>query len=302
MTDITRRTALKTLGALGVVGIAGTGTAAARHHAAPAPTGDTARVRIAHASPNAPPVDVYVNGSRAVADLAFTEFAPDFTTGPAYLELPADDYDVTITAAGDPSTVAFEGTVPFEGDLTVAAIGELFVEESDHGASGPDRAFRPLLIPDELEFLPSGLTRFRAVHASPDAPAVQVSVGVRTIAEDLAFGEASDVATLTPGTKTVTIAAADDPDVVVFEGDVTLGKGTVYTAFAEGYLTTEDEPVDESFRPVVAAAPADDFQDDIRERQEAIRRDAERRRDDEAGHGRTKDDEECDEEDEETHD
>jgi len=272
MTDITRRTAVKTIGALGVVGIAGAGTAAADSH-------DVARVRIAHASPNAPPVDIYLNPGEelsdeepAVSGLAFTEFAPDFTSGPAYLEVPAGDYGVAITAAGDPDTVAFSGTVPFQGTLTVAAIGELFVDEAAEGGSGPDRAFRPILIEDDLGRLPPGLTRFRAVHASPDAPAVQVRVGSRTVADELAFGEASDLVDLTAGTKTVTIAAAADPSVVVFEGDVTFQKGTVYTAFAEGYLTPEDEPADEGFRPVVAAAPADRFGRGIEQRQEAIRR------------------------------
>jgi hypothetical protein len=259
MTDITRRTAVKTIGALGVVGIAGTGTAAADSH-------DVARVRIAHASPNAPPVDVAVNGDTVVSGLAFTEFAPDFTSGPAYLEVPEDEYDVKISATADSSVVVFEDTVPFKGTFTVAAIGEL-----DIGEQEPKEAFRPLIIEDDLERLPPGLTRFRAVHASPDAPAVQVRVGSRTVADDLAFGEASDLVDLTPGTKTVTIAAAGG-EPVVFEGDVTFRPNTVYTAFAEGYLTPDDDLGDAGFQPVIAAASADRFGRGIEQRQEAIRR------------------------------
>jgi len=260
MTDISRRTAVKTIGALGVVGIAGTGTAAADSH-------ETARVRIAHASPNAPAVDVYLDGGLVVSGLAFTEFAPEFTSGPAYLEVPEDEYDVKITAAGDESAVVFSGSVPFEDTVTVAAIGEL-----DTGETAPKQEFAPLLIEDDLALLPSGLTRFRAVHASPDAPAVNVRVGSRTVARDLSFGEASDPVDLPAGTRTVTIAAAADPDTVVFEGDVPFQQGTVYTAFAEGYLTPDDDLGDAGFQPVVAAAPADSFDRGIEQRQEAIRR------------------------------
>jgi hypothetical protein len=298
MTHISRRTALKTLGALGVAGVAGTGTVAAGRGNRRAAAGhrtdddstDAARVRVAHASPNAPAVDVYLDGTRAVSGLAFTGIAPDFTAGPAYLEVPEGRYDVKITAAGDPGTVAFEGPVPLAGDLTVAAVGELGVDESDHGASGPDRAFRPILIPDDLDLLPPGLTSVRAVHASPDAPPVQVSVGGLTVFDSLAFGEWSGVATVTPGTKTVTIAAAADPDTVVFEGDLTFEAGTAYTAFAEGYLTTDGEPADEPFRPVVAAAPADPIPEGIEEQQAAVLRRVEAQLD-----GDDRDDDEDDE-------
>src|SRR6056297_965784 len=69
----------------------------------------------------------------------------------------------------------------------------------------------------------------RVVHASPDAPAVNVSGDNETVLSDVPFGAVSDYLSLQAGTYNVTIAAAEDPDTVVFEGEVTLDPASVTT-------------------------------------------------------------------------
>lgn len=80
----------------------------------------TATVRVAHMSPNAPNVDVYVDGSAVLEDVAFGAVSSS-------LELPAGGHQVEITAAGDPDASVFSGPV------TVAA----------------DQAFEPLIMEDD---------------------------------------------------------------------------------------------------------------------------------------------------------
>ncbi|MFQ3661824.1 MAG: DUF4397 domain-containing protein [Chloroflexaceae bacterium] len=70
------------------------------------PTPGTARLRAAHFSPNAPAVDIFVNGARAITNLSFKE-----ATG--YLEVPAGTYEVGIAPAG--------GSPIFTTSLTVEA-------------------------------------------------------------------------------------------------------------------------------------------------------------------------------------
>ena len=55
---------------------------------------ENAMVRVLHASPDAPAVDVYVNGEVAVEGAEFKALTD-------YLTLPAGDYNVEIKPAGD---------------------------------------------------------------------------------------------------------------------------------------------------------------------------------------------------------
>jgi hypothetical protein len=88
----------------------------------------------------------------------------------------------------------------------------------------------------------------RAVHASPDAPAVDVLVNNETVLSNVSFGAVSDYLTLEAGTYNVTIAAAEDPDTVVFDGQVTLDPRSVTTVAATGEIS---EGAATSFEPIL---------------------------------------------------
>ncbi|WP_246982633.1 DUF4397 domain-containing protein [Halorientalis marina] len=199
--------------------------------------GEQAMVRVSHMSPDAPNVDVYVDGGDPVlSDVPFG-------TTSDYLPLPGGTYTVTITAAGDADTVAFEGDVSVEAgtSYTVAAIGELTSEDSE---------FRPLVLEDDVSDPGGDSARVRVVHASPDAPAVDVTVAASgdAIVDGAAFGDTASV-TVPANDYTLEIRGdteSNDGDVVA-DYDVSLNGGTVYTAFAAGYLSPDDEPTDEAF-------------------------------------------------------
>lgn len=193
---------------------------------------DGARVRVVHASPDAPAVDVFVDGSTVLSDVAFGDVSD-------YLDLAAGTYTVKITAAGDSDTVAFEGDVSVEAatDYTVAAIGELLEE-----------TFRPLILVDDTRQPVADISYLRVAHASPDAPAVDVTLfgGLITLFKDVSFGDATDYRALPSGEYTAEIRPAGSDDLVA-EVDVELESESAYTAFANGYLTPDDEPTDRQF-------------------------------------------------------
>jgi hypothetical protein len=194
----------------------------------------TGRVRVAHASPDAPDVDVYVAGKRVLSGVPFGAVSQ-------YLEIPAGTATLTITAAGDPDTVAFEGevTIDADTDYTVAALGELTAE-----------TFTPHVYVDDNS-VEQGRARLRIIHASPDAPAVDVTVddAGTTLVDGLSFRSASDYLSLQPGQPTVEVRpdTADNDNPFDAEFDLQLRPGRVYTTFANGYFTTDDEPADEQF-------------------------------------------------------
>lgn len=236
----TRRKTIKGIGAGTAVLVGGVNPVGAAD-------GD-AKLRAAHAVPDAPAVDVLVNGNVAVADLAFGD-----VTG--YLEVPAGEYDVAINVAGT-STTVFSATIELAAeDYTAAAIGNLEPE-------GDEPGFTVDIFTDKLGVLDSGDGRVRAYHASPDAPAVDVAVADANdepaiyLAQDLSFGSAGPNVEVAAGTYPVAVYPAGSSTPVFGPVDVTIREGEVLTAFAEGELEPEGDEA--GFQPVPAyeeAAP-----------------------------------------------
>ena len=194
---------------------------------------EMANVRVAHLSPDAPNVDVSVDGEAVLEDVAYRDVSD-------YLQLAPGSYDVQITEAGNQETVLYEDTLQVEAaNYTVAAIGE---------AAEENQPLSVEVFEDDLTD-PGENARIRGIHAAPDAPAVDI-VGADSgdpLFEDLAFGE-SQTAEAPPGTYTFDVVPAGEEDAdPVASFDATVEAGTVYSAFAVGYLEPDDAPADEEF-------------------------------------------------------
>ncbi|MEF8821147.1 MAG: DUF4397 domain-containing protein [Halovenus sp.] len=195
-------------------------------------------LRVAHLSPDAPNVDVYVDGDPVLEDVAFGTFSD-------YLALEAGSYDVQVTAAGDQETVVFDETIELtEGSFTAAAIGEV---------GEANQPFAVSILEDDRSD-PGDQARVRAVHASPDAPNVDITVASSgdVLFGDVPFG-AAGTATVPAGQYTLEIRPAtenNDGD-VVDTFDVEVEAGMVYTVAAVGYLEPGNAPAEEPFDLVV---------------------------------------------------
>src|SRR6056297_2473613 len=78
-----------------------------------------ASLRVAHLSPDAPNVDVYLDGDAVLEDVPYRTVSD-------YLDIASGSYEVMITAAGDMETVVFDEELDVPAaDITVAAVGEL---------------------------------------------------------------------------------------------------------------------------------------------------------------------------------
>lgn len=177
-----------------------------------------AQLRAVHASPDAPAVDIWVNGNKAISNLAFKA-----VTG--WIALPEGSYDVKVTAAGSTEAV-IEATLPLDAGkyYSVAAAGKL----ADITAK---------VYQDDLSSLEAGKARLRVIHASPDAPAVDVAVkGGAVLVPNLAFPNASDYLTVDTMTANVEVRAAGTSTVALEVPGLTLAAGKVYTVYAVGLL------------------------------------------------------------------
>lgn len=239
MTETTRRAVLKGVGAGTALLVGGSGVAAAGGRGHGRGDGTTAEVRVVHAIPDAPPVDVAVDGAQVLDEFPFGGVSPS-------LPLEKGRYDVTVSAdSGGGSVTVFDEalSVAANADYTVAATGTL------DGGDDADPALVPF--PDDDTPAPANAARVRAVHLSPNAPPVDVAVaGGPALLTDLAFREASDYIEVPGGDYTLAVRpAGGGPGSAVFTFDVTLENATTYSAFAVGLLGSADS---DAFRVVPA--------------------------------------------------
>jgi LPXTG-motif cell wall-anchored protein len=199
-----------------------------------------AMVRVVHASPDAPAVDVWINGSKVDA----LTNVPFFTAS-GYLPLPAGSYDIMVVPAGQTSPAVIDAkgvTIEAGKAYTIAATGLL-------------ANIAPSIYADNLSAPAAGKAHVRVIHTSPDAPAVDVRVaGGPALFSNLAFPNASDYLPVDAGTYNLEVTPAGSTTVVLPINGVTLEAGRIYDVFAVGELANlRVEPV---VTTPMAAAPA----------------------------------------------
>ena len=183
-----------------------------------------ARVRVAHASPDAPAVDVLVNDVVALSNIAFKEITD-------YAALPAGTYNVKVVPTGATEPVVIEADLDLAAgtDYTVAAVNEL-------------ASIEPLVLVDNNSKPAEGNAHVRFVHASPDAPAVDIAVTDGPVLfPNVAFKEGTDYLPVPAGTYDLEVRLAGTDTVVLPLPGITLEEGTVYTAWAMGLAAGSGE-------------------------------------------------------------
>ncbi len=182
-----------------------------------------AYVRVLHASPDAPAVEVFVDGAKAVRSLSFPKVTP-------FLSVPAGSHHLQVFPAGAAYSAmggVINVTVPFKANIyyTVAAVGQL------------------KSISAKVFSLPAGMNSAKAtvrfIHLAPNAPAVDIEAkGAGLIFKDVSFpNRAMAPVTVPTGTYTLLVhpAGADTTTVLMVSG-VQFKADHDYTVVAVGLL------------------------------------------------------------------
>ena len=180
-----------------------------------------ARVRVVHASPDAPNVDVLLDDAEVLSDVPYLA-ASD------YLAASAGDHNLKVNAAGTATTV-------IDADVTLADGTDYTVV-----ASGLVAEITPIVLVDENSTPEAGNARVRAVHGAPSAPAVDVYVtapgadieAVVPVLAGVAFGDVADYLEVPAGDYQVRVTPAGTKTVAIDSGALTLESGQVRTAIA----------------------------------------------------------------------
>jgi hypothetical protein len=187
--------------------------------------GREAMFRVVHLSPEAPEVDVYVDGEPvgALSDVSFK-------TVSSYLPLPAGTRNVKIYPVGA-SDPLFEADVDLAGgsSYTLGLVSRL-----------EDRSLAAKLYKDDNSPPAQGKAKVRVIHAVSDLGAA--TVRVKGEEEDLfalpGFSNASNYAELPAGTYTLEargkVKAAETDELALSLPDVVFSAGEVYTIYVMG--------------------------------------------------------------------
>ena len=177
-----------------------------------------AKIRVAHFSPDAPSIDVYVDGKKKLTNVPYQAVSD-------YLALPAGNHTFDIRAAGSPATgaavVTASQSLVAGKNYTVAAIGAL-------------AAISGKVFEDDVTPPAPGKSKVRLIHAATDMPEVDVAVkGGQTIVSKLGLGQASSYSELAAGSYDLEIRGTGTTNVLLAK-PVTLQAGGVYTIAAVG--------------------------------------------------------------------
>jgi len=184
----------------------------------PTPLPSNSLVKVVHASPDAPGVDLLVDNTVAGTNLTFPN-----NTG--YLTVPSGTRNIKVNVSGT-STTVIEANIDFMEDknYSVFAVNSVANIEA-------------VLIEDDLTTPAQGKAHVRFIHLSPDAPAVDVTLMDGTVVfSNNSFKDFTAFTPLNAGSYDLEVRVAGTTTVALDLPVINLEAGKIYTVFAKGFL------------------------------------------------------------------
>jgi len=194
--------------------------------------GDTT-LRIVHASPDTPSLDVFFGEDLRLAGLSYREASNPITVEPGAIPLSFNSSGTNTTLAA--AVVEIAATNSF----TAAIINFL-------------RNVETVVIPDDLIAPGEGLIKFRLAHLSPSAPALDLYINeaggeadldfLRPVLENVSFRSITDFLQIDRGEYRIRLTVAGTTVVAIDSGNVNLDGERIFT-----FLALESESGGEPF-------------------------------------------------------
>jgi len=182
-------------------------------------TDTDATIRVVHASPGAPNVDVLIDGQPVVQNLAFG-------AATEYLPIPGGDHKVQVTPTGQNADAAL-----IDSDLSVDA-GNAYIFVAVNRLNDIEGEVYDV----NLDNVDSGKARVRVIHASPDAGDIDVSVtGGDELFGGVSYRDATDYKDLDAGSYSLDIKG-DGDRVLLTAQNLPIEDGKAYDIIAIGQI------------------------------------------------------------------
>jgi hypothetical protein len=177
-------------------------------------------VIVVNASPDAGPIDVYIDGVLTLPGLAFGSLGD-------FIHVVAGERRIQIVPSG-------LGTDAAVIDTRVDLADGVAYEIATVGALD---AIAPRLLPIDTRPLAHEAARLRVVHASPDAPAIDLAiVGGNVVIENVAYPELAGYVELPSGLYDLEARVAGSTDLALPLPGILLAPNTVYTIYIIGQV------------------------------------------------------------------
>ena len=189
----------------------------------PARAAGSAMLRVVHASPDAPAIEVLIDGQKTLSALQFTEAT-------AYISVPAGSHQLAVfsAAAGGGGKAFIDTSVDLQDGRAYTIVA------ADRLAN-----IEPIVLTDDLNRFAADQANVRLVHASPDAPPVAdvaVTNGGLTVFRNVPFKGATGYLAVAPGSYRFDLRPAGTTQQLATTNAITLDAGRSYSVFAMGQL------------------------------------------------------------------
>ncbi len=176
-------------------------------------------IRVLHASPNAPAVDVYANDKIIARNLTYRNFTP-------YIAVAPETYTIKIYPAGQTTSpvLTTDLQIPAYSILTIAAINML---EDLNILSISDPPIQPV----------PNMVNLRFANLSPNAPKVDLRLpDGRSLFTNVGYKEFTNYVSVPPGTYTIYVYAAGTNFQILYVPNINLIPDRFYTIYAVGLV------------------------------------------------------------------
>lgn len=182
---------------------------------------ELSRIRVVHASPDAPNLDIYLDGNREAANVPYAGASN-------YLPVIFGTRVVELTATGSQTPLIQSALPVAQGtDYTLLAVNRL-------------ASIQALVLTDDNSAPAAGQAKLRIIHAAPSAPAIDVyatAPGADLASATpqiggLAFRSASTYLSVAAGDYRVRVTQAGTKTVLFDSGTLPLGAGVIRTIVA----------------------------------------------------------------------
>ena len=181
-------------------------------------------VRVLHAVPDAPNVDIYANDNLIARDLAFSEYTD-------YIPVPEGTYTISLYVTGTKTSPVLTNMLRVNRNTisTVAAVGTL----STIGF---------LAIAEPKMSMDPSKSMIRFIHLSPNAPAVDITLPDGTILfRNVSYKQLSQYMAVNPANYTLQVRLAGTSTVVLTVPGISLQPNKYYTVYAIGLVGEDPE-------------------------------------------------------------
>lgn len=202
----------------------------------------TSYIRILHASPKSPAVDIYINDTLTFKNLTYRGFTE-------YVEVIPGNYNIKVYATGTTTSPVLNKTlnIPVEKIYTIAAIGLL-----------PNIDLLP--VPETKIMEPANKAYIKFTHLSPNAPAVDITLPDGTILfKNIAYKQFTDYIEVPEGTYTLEVRVAGTNTTVLHVPNIKLKPQRFYTVYAIGLVN--DSPGLQALIPLDGSSYLDLYKD-----------------------------------------